>query len=150
MRRTDADNFAGVGTLPLFDTARKSEGPFAHSTVPPQPDEVLVASLIWERQGRLRPISIARLCELTKFTPRQVKDLVEQLIVKHGLKIGALRGKRNGYFVVREGDREDLEAAIRPYKLQILAMLRRLRVLEPSRHAQLEFLGQIRMELEGK
>jgi hypothetical protein len=64
------------------------------------------------------------------------------------MQIGARREEPAGYFVIQNN--EDLEAAVGPYKSQILAMVRRLRVLEPSQHSRLEFLGKIRLELEGK
>jgi hypothetical protein len=61
------------------------------------------------------------------------------------MKIGGRRGEPAGYFVVV--DLEDLELAVRPYKDQIFAMLRRLRVLM-SPHAYRELQGQLTIEVK--
>ncbi len=117
--------------------------PFSRSTARPEPDEVLLASLIWRHRGKDNPISIARLRELTGYTERQIKDLVEQLVVTHGMRIGGRRGEPGGYFVIETA--EDQAAAVRPYKLQILAMWKRLRKLEEP-HSLRELLGQLKLE----
>lgn len=140
----DADDFfGGLEDLPLFQA-----DPFADSTQKPTPEELAVGALVWRHKGRANPLPIARLRELTGYTERQIKGVIEQLIVTHRMQIGARREDPAGYFMIQNA--EDLDAAVRPYKSQILAMVRRLRVLDPSHHSRLEFMGQIRCELEGK
>lgn len=128
---------------PLFEQRR--EGPFARSKIKPTSLEALIAGLIWQHRGRGRPIAIARIRELTSCGERTIKGLVEELIVTHKMRIGARRGESPGYFIIE--DIEDQEAAVGPYKAQILAMLRRLRVLE-SPESLREFLGQLAIEME--
>jgi hypothetical protein len=127
----------------LFEERGRREGPFSASQLPPTKEEVLVASLIWQRRGRGNPISIARLRQLTGFSERQIKGIVEQLVVAHRIRIGARREDPAGYFMIETA--EDLEAAVKPYRNQILAMWRRLRVLEQP-HKLMELLGQLRLE----
>ncbi|MFB3828937.1 MAG: hypothetical protein ACE15B_19380 [Bryobacteraceae bacterium] len=120
---------------PLFDG-----DPFANSTAQPTTDELLIASLIWKHRGRQNPIAIARLRELTGFTERQIKGIVEQLVVTHKIQIGGRRQEPVGYFVVEDAD--DQAVAVEPYEAQIISMLRRLRVLASPRRLR-EFLGQL-------
>lgn len=127
----------------LFDEKGRREGPFSASQLPATKEEVLVASLIWQRRGRGNPISIARLRQLTGFSERQIKGIVEQLVVAHRMRIGARREDPAGYFMIETA--EDLEAAVKPYRNQILAMWRRLRVLEQP-NKLMELLGQLRLE----
>jgi hypothetical protein len=128
--------------LPLFEQQRPA-GPFAESKIPPSPEEIMVASFIWKHRGRSNPISIAQLRDKTGYTERQIKGIVEQLVTTHKLRIGANREEPVGYFVVESA--EDLAAAVRPYRNQIIAMWRRLRVLE-SRSGLRELLGQLTLE----
>lgn len=146
MRSNDAADYSveSFADLPLF--APESRGPFGDSDAKPSPEELMVGSLIWKHRGRSNPISIARLRELTGYGERQIKGLVEQLVITHRMRIGGSRQEPAGYFIVQ--DAADLAAAVEPYKSQILSMLRRLRVLDAP-HARREFLGQIRLELEG-
>ncbi|GIU80160.1 MAG: hypothetical protein KatS3mg005_3398 [Bryobacteraceae bacterium] len=127
----------------LFEGEGRREGPFSASRLPPTKEEILVASLIWQRRGQGNPISIARLRQLTGFSERQIKGIVEQLVVAHRMRIGARREEPAGYFMIETA--EDLEAAVKPYRNQILAMWRRLRVLEQT-HKLMELLGQLRLE----
>lgn len=120
-----------------------TETPFSRSDVRPTPEEVMVASLILRHKGKDDPITIARLRDLTGYTERIIKDTVEQLVVTHGMRIGGRRGEPAGYFMIETA--EDQAAAVRPYKLQILAMWRRLRRLEEP-HALRELLGQLKLE----
>lgn len=125
---------------PLFDM---NEGPFAHSQMDPTLEEILVGGIIWKHKGREKPITIAKIKEMTKLSERQIKGVVEQLVVSHKLRIGARREEPAGYFVIQ--DAEDLATAVGPYKSQILAMWRRLRVLEQPGLLR-EFLGQLSLE----
>jgi hypothetical protein len=147
MKQTDVADFVDENDLPLFRAAREDEGPFGRSTAKPTPEERMIASLIWGYKGRARPISIAKLRELTGYTERQVKGIVEQLVVTHRMRIGARREEPAGYFIIQ--DQADLDTAVGPYKSQIFSMVRRLRILD-SPAARSELLGQIRLELEGE
>jgi hypothetical protein len=140
---SEDDYYSGTPGIrgPLFE----SDTPFSRSTVQPAPDEALVAALIWQHRGRANPISIARLRQLTGFSERQIKGLVEQLVVTHKMRIGGRREEPAGYFIIETA--EDQAAAVGPYKSQILAMWKRLRVLEQP-HALRELLGQLRLEDE--
>ncbi len=148
MKRPEPDDyqFGSIEDLPLF-RASVPEGPFSASPAKPTPEELLVGSLIWKHKGRRSPVSLARVRELTRYSERDVKGIVEALIVKHHLRIGAKRDEPFGYYIIQ--DAADLEAAVKPYKSQIISMLRRLRVLDEP-HARREFLGQVRLELEGE
>ena len=131
----------GIG--PLF---KQIENPFWQSLFDATTMERQVAEMIWRRKGRANPIPIAELCKATKMDERTIKEIVESLVTYHKVRIGAARGKPHGYF--RICSIEDQEAAVKPYRSQVRAMLRRLRVLE-SPEAVREFLGQLQTELDG-
>ena len=127
--------------MPLFD-GYAEHGAFADSKVDPTAIERVVAEIIWSHQGRKNPISIATLCASVGKKERDIKGIVEQLVVAHRARIGARREDPAGYFVI--DDAEDLAAAVGPYRAQIFAMWRRLRVLL-SKHELAELHGQLAM-----
>jgi len=123
-------------------------GPFSRSTVRPDRMEVLIAALIWQRRGRMAPISIAeiiRVAGVEGLTDRTVKAVVAQLIETHRCRIGARRDEPSGYFWIVDAD--DQDAAVRPLKAQVRAELRRLRVLD-SHEDYRAFVGQLALEGE--
>lgn len=129
---------------PLFEQAAEP-GPFAESKIKPTPLEALVAGLIWRRKGRREPISIAEILRLSGvdgLSERKVKDVVEQLRTMHRMPIGASRQEPAGYFRIM--DAADREAAVRPYREQIISMWRTLRVLD-SQEKLRELHGQLRL-----
>ncbi len=136
------DEFYGSQTVagPLFE--QRDPGPFALSRAQASPDELLIAGLIWKHKGRANPISLARLRELTNFSERHIKSVVEQLVVTHRIRIGARREEPVGYFVIV--DAEDQLTAARTFRNQILAMWRRLKVID-DRRSLVEFLGQLNL-----
>jgi hypothetical protein len=119
--------------------------PFAESKVEPTAREVKLAWLIWEHEGREHPISIAELTAATGWPIREIKAIVERLVVTHRMRIGGRRGEPGGYFMVV--DLEDQAAAVRPYRRQIFSMFRRLRVLM-GKHALAELCGQLAMSVD--
>ena len=123
--------------------APKQAGPFAESKIAPEQTERLIAAMIWTHKGRENPISIALLAKSTGRSEREIKGIVEQLVVTHRMRIGALRGKTAGYFIVM--DAADLEAAVGPYRSQIFSMWRRLRVLLGA-HQLRELYGQLAID----
>lgn len=140
-RRELDDNYGREASIdgPLF----QDSGPFAASLIPPTDDERRVALLISQFRGKEHPVSIAQIRVQTGLSERQIKGIVEQLVVTHRIQIGGRREEPVGYFIIETA--EDREAAVTPYKRQILAMLRRLRVLE-SKQALSEFVGQLELE----
>lgn len=123
---------------PLFN-----EGPFDGARTNPTVEESIVGSIIWRHAGRANPVSIARIHELTGYSERQIKGIVEQLVVAHRLRIGAKREEPAGYFMIQDGS--DQAAAVGPYRSQILSMWKRLRVLE-SLEGLRELQGQLKLE----
>jgi len=152
LKRGDADDFREMGLGPLFeqsagDKIAGATGPFAKSLVTPEGIERVVAEIIWAHQGRGNPISIAMLSKCTGKSDREIKGIVEQLVVTHKMPIGGKRSEPVGYFVIQ--DAEDLETAVRPYREQIFAMWRRLRVLLEPR-ALRELYGQLAIGESGE
>jgi hypothetical protein len=159
-RGTDADDF-GVPTVqppgPLFAAALESDyvlpvveggrsGCFAESRIAPTPLEQVVGEMIWRHQGRGNAIALDAIAAATGKDARTIKGVVEQLVVSHRARIGGYRGaagESTGYAVIV--DAEDLAAAVGPYRSQIFAMWRRLRVLL-GKHELAELLGQLRLE----
>jgi hypothetical protein len=128
--------------MPLSDGAAGA-GPFAESKTMPTPPERVIAEIIWTRRGRANPISIKTLAMATGRSERDIKSIVEQLVTAHRMMIGGKRGDPVGYFIIE--DAEDLEAAVRPYRDQIFAMWRRLRVLLGAKRLA-ELHGQLALD----
>ena len=145
MKRVDADDFA----LPadLFREADESAaGAFAASSIDPTKMERVVAEVIWRRRGRANAVAIATLTKMFSRDERTIKGIVEQLVTTHRMRIGGARnGDVVGYFMIE--DAGDLEAAVGPYRSQIFAMWRRLRVLLEPR-ALREMHGQLVIDQE--
>lgn len=131
--------------LPLFDFAAHQDDPLADSKLPPTAPERAVYDLVVQCRGHEAAVSIAALRRATGLNEREIKDAVYELVVTHKVMIGARRGKVCGYFLVETS--EDAEIAAKPYEAQIIAMLKRLRVLK-SPHKLREFLGQQVAELQ--
>lgn len=135
--------------MPLLD-AVVAEG-LAASAIPASSNERRIWDLIASHKGYRNPVSIRMLHSVTGLSERAIKDAVAELIVTHKLRIGALRGgslaaDASGYFVIESA--EDLAIAVRPYEGQVLAMLRRLRVLQGGKQQIREWLGQLAVEFE--
>lgn len=138
--------------LPLFDRAAADEAAIvasklselAASKIPATVPESQILAAIAEHRGHKKPISIATLHQRTGLGERVIKDAVFELVVTHKIMIGASRGNAAGYYMIESA--EDQELAAGPYEAQIIAMLRRLRVLR-SPHKVREFLGQRMVEL---
>jgi hypothetical protein len=117
-------------------------GPFALSKIEPHPVEQTIADLIWLRE-RVTPITIAAIVASTGLSERVVKHVVEHLRSTHRCAIGASREAPFGYFWIHTA--ADREAAVRPYREQILTMWKTLRVLDSPASLR-ELLGQLRLE----
>lgn len=121
------------------------------SRIPASDNERRIWDLISGHRGYRNPVSIRILHSTTGLSERAIKDAVAALIVTHKLRIGALRGgslaaDAAGYFVVESA--EDLAVAVRSYESQVLAMLRRLRVLQGGKQQLREWLGQLAVEFD--
>ena len=113
--------------------------PFEASKVAPEAIERVVGGVIWGHRGRASAVKLAALMAITGKNERDVRGIVEQLVVTHRMRIGA---SAEGYYMIV--DAEDLEVAIARPKAQIFAMWRRLRVvMEP--HALAELHGQLQL-----
>lgn len=123
---------------PLFDS------PFSASRVAPTGVEKVIARIIWNHT-RNKPVPITMLALHCGLNDRQVKGIVEDLRCTHRCAIGASRQEPSGYFWIRSA--EDREAAVRPYREQILTMWRTLRSLDSPASLR-ELHGQLRLEAE--
>lgn len=125
-------------TLPLFDAATPAD-PLAASTIPVRANERRIYDLIAGHHGHKNPVSIEVLHRITNLSERATKLAVAELIVTHGVLIGASRQEPVGYFMI-ESD-EDREVGSGPLRGQIIQMLRRLRVINGKAQVR-EWLGQ--------
>jgi len=135
VRNSDDDFYGNTPTVtgPLFD-----DPPLGITL----PDDLRQVYQLISTRSAGNPVSIAQIQAQTGHSERTVKGIVEQLVVEYRIKIGARRETPSGYFMITSA--ADLAAAVGPYKAQILAMWKRLRVLE-ERHALLELLGQLQL-----
>lgn len=107
---------------------RRASGPFDDSATEPDPEEILVAGLIWKHQGRERSLAIARITEVTGLNARAVKSTVERLRKTHRCQIGPRHEDPAGYFWIV--DEDDRKLARAPFHSQILAMFDTLMVFD--------------------
>ena len=114
--------------------------------VPFTPDERAVWNLIQNRVGKEHAISIGAIEILTHFGTRRVKATKEDLIRRHGLKIGSSRGKPHGYYVI-ENAAELLETArtMRNQGINMLICAASLEGRDGKAYLR-ELLGQMVME----
>lgn len=90
-------------------------------------DERTVADLI-RAHRRANPIPLKELVVRTSFSERTVKLIVGELIVKHGMKIGASRElPRAGYFLCANAS--GVEAAVRPLRSTAESLRKRINAL---------------------
>jgi predicted transcriptional regulator len=130
---------------PLFgDEPPCAAGPFDNSTHVPDREEILVAGLIWKHQGRERSLAIARIAEVTAFSPRSIKTIVERLRKKHHCQIGPRHEDPAGYFWIV--DEEDRRLARAPFHSQITSMFDTLLVLD-SREGCRGLIEKLRSKL---
>jgi hypothetical protein len=90
---------------------------------------------VWERRGK------------RVWPDRSIKDSVKQLLEIFEVPIGSSRARgSSGYYFL--SDSEDLEAAERPLRAEIISLVKRLKTINPkSRFAQ-HIAGQLQMEGE--
>jgi len=122
--------------------------PFDRSKVRPSPIEILVAGLIWNRQGRHRAIPIAEIIRLAGagnylLDDRKVKDIVHQLRRTHRVPIGSSRHDPPGYFIML--DASDLDAGLGAYRRQLIEGWQVLRAVAPESWIA-ELRGQLTIE----
>ena len=79
-------------------------------------------------RGSSHPVKAKKLCEVLGMEPRALYDLVNHLIVVHGIGIGATRGNNAGYFIIQ--NEAELQQATAPLMAQAVRMFERLRTLE--------------------
>ena len=90
-------------------------------------EERMVADFIRDRR-RANPIPLKELVVRTSFSERAVKLIVGELIVKHGMKIGASRElPRAGYYLCTNAS--DVECAVRPLRSTAESLRKRINAL---------------------
>jgi hypothetical protein len=78
---------------------------------------------------------------------RSVKDAVKQLLEVHHVPIGSSRAAGcSGYFLL--ADIEDMEAAKRPLRGELLSIAKRLRSLDPKCQFARALVGQLSIDSE--
>jgi hypothetical protein len=107
------------------------------------PQHLLMAALIEPHVGRANPISREAIERRTAWTERYVKMTAEELRRVHRAALGAIRaGDSHGYYVIV--DAADMEAAVQPYRNQILSMWATLAAFAPKSLLR-ELHGQLRV-----
>jgi hypothetical protein len=91
------------------------------------PEERAVAALILAHR-RSHPIPLKAIVERVSLSDRAVKLIVEELIVTHGVRIGASRELPNAGYYACEDD-ADIDAAVRPLRNTAEALMKRIRAL---------------------
>ncbi len=110
-------------------------------------DERNLLNLLKAHRGRDRAIPLGYACERLKVTPRQIKELVQNLRLNYRVQICASRdGSTGGYFLATSAQ-EVAESTTQMWH-QAVAMLRVVHALRGSEYEIAEMLGQLRIDLE--
>jgi hypothetical protein len=103
-----------------------------------------VLGIIRGRIGREQAITVAELSSLTGVGPREIRDIVKELIETHQVRIGSSLGNPAGYYMIATMDEaEQNERTLRRLGLSILtraAAIRKLTVKEYLSRVQEEML----------
>jgi hypothetical protein len=98
-------------------------------------------------QGIARAMPLGELCERLKLTPRQVKDLVQDLRLNFGIQIGASRdSEAGGYYIA--ANLKEIEESIQQMWNQAITMLRVCKAMRGPQCTAQELAGQVRLHLE--
>lgn len=116
------------------------------SAIELQPEERRALEKLQFRRGHRNPIARRDLERFLSKSEREVKDIVSRLVLTHELPIGSTRSEPHGYFLIIT--EEDRAAACGPLEAQILAELKRLKVLRGVTTND-ELLRQLQLSLEG-
>jgi len=116
------------------------------SRFPVSDRQIDLLRILRSKYGMGRAVQIGELAERININPRTIKEEIRGLVVDHQLPIGASRdGERGGYYLITTP--EEAAAATADYKKEIVALARRVRVLEGQKGIN-ELLGQLRIEEE--
>lgn len=113
---------------------------------PPSEDQRRLLGMLKARRGKDRAVPIGEVCERLRLTPRQVKDLVQDLRLNFRVQIGASRDADAGGYYLGTTREEMVESSHQMFQ-QAVTMLRVVKVMR-SEHDAEELLGQIRLELQ--
>jgi hypothetical protein len=98
--------------------------------------------------SRFRAMSIAVMQSTWRFTgahvwsDRPIKDAVKELLEVHGVPVGSSRSKTcSGYFLIASP--EDIAAAERPIRNEIISLAKRLRTINPKSTFARRLAGQL-------
>jgi hypothetical protein len=112
---------------------------------PPSEDQRRLLGMLKARRGRENAVSIGEVCERLRLTPRQVKELVQDLRLNFRVQIGASRDSaEGGYFLGT--NREEMVASSAQMFHQAITMLKVVRVMR-AEHDNEELFFQIRLAL---
>jgi DNA-binding IscR family transcriptional regulator len=112
---------------------------------PPSEDQRGLLGMLKARRGRERAMPIGEISERLKITPRQVKDLVQDLRLNFRVQIGASRdSNEGGYFL--GNTREEMVVSSTQMLHQAVTMLRVVSVMR-SEHDTEDLITQIRLAL---
>jgi hypothetical protein len=134
--------FAERAMLRVDDVVMNRECPWQITV-----EQYELLKILRTHQGAAHAIALGRICEQMGVTPRQVKELVQDLRLNFGVQIAASRdAEAGGYFIA--GTEAEVEQSIQQMWHQAITMLRVCRRMRGPQHTTQELLGQLRIELE--
>lgn len=110
-------------------------------------DQKTFLGLFRAHQGRARVIALGEIGERLRMSPREVKDMVQDLRLNFYVPICASRdGDSGGYFLA--ATLAEIDDSNRPMFRQAITMLRVCKAMRGPDYTTAEVLGQLRLELE--
>lgn len=110
-------------------------------------DQKTFLGLLRAHQGRARVVSLGEIGERMRMSPREVKDMVQDLRLNFYVPICASRdGESGGYFLA--ATLAEIDDSNRPMLRQAITMLRVCKAMRGPDYTVAEVLGQLKLELE--
>ena len=110
-------------------------------------DQKTFLGILRAHQGRARVIALGEIGERLRMSPREVKDMVQDLRLNFYVPICASRDTDSGgYFLA--ASLAEIDDSNRPMLRQAITMLRVCKAMRGPDHDVREMLGQLQIELE--
>jgi hypothetical protein len=133
--------FADLAILRIDEVMREQ-----NCTVRPTPQQLALLRCLRPRLGLQNALPASDLCILVGVTPRELKELVQDLRLNFGVQIGASRDAASGGYYIISSEQESI-AATAPMIHQAVAMLRVVKVMRKLQDTA-ELMGQIALQLK--
>ncbi|QHN04390.1 hypothetical protein FTO74_14235 [Granulicella sp. WH15] len=112
----------------------------------PRHGHIRLLQLLRSHQGKSRAVSLESLARTMNFTPRELKDIVQDLRLNFGVQLGASRDSEAGGYYLVATEEESIESTAQMLH-QATSMLRVVAAMRGGREVIDNLLHQLRLDL---